>query len=622
MRHTFLPRAALLASALIGVSCLPASAASVGVSTYHNDNFRTGWNPAETILTPQAVASKAFKRLHTVTLDEQVDAQPLVASNQKIGSKSVNVVYVATENNTVYAIKASDGTVLLQRNLGKAVSQGDLPGNCNNNATNVGIDSTPVIDPVAGRLYVIADTFSGGNAVFKLHVLSLTTLKDVVSAVTVSASGKLSDGSTYKFNGNVSRLRAAMLLSGGNVYAGFASYCDESADQSRGWVLGWNATTLAPLASNELTDNRATSEDNFFLSSIWMSGYGLAANAHGSVFFVTGNSDPSGTSFNRVENLAESALSVSGDLSTVNSVFTPGNWSTLDQEDGDFGSGGLMLLPDQGASHAKLAVAAGKDGRLFLLNAGNLNKHYATYDVGGCWCGQSYYTSSDGTGRVVTSGGNNVTIWSVDVSGTPKLTQISQSSEGVDDGQDPGFFTSISSNGTTDNSQVIWAVSRPLNSNPAHILLYAFDENANLLFSSKAGSWPNTGGNANIVPTVANGHVYVASNKTLAIFGLGKGAAAELPQTAALAVRPSLPAGMHEISGTIRAVDGSMITIQTRSGQTLKVDATDAIRHSNYAAPKVGRALMARGTYETGGVLRAEYVFHAKPSPAIWMADR
>lgn len=621
MRYAFLPRAALLASALMGISCLGASAAGVSVSTYHNDNLRTGWNPAETVLTPQTVASAAFKRLHSVTLDEQVDAQPLVAANQKIGGKTLNVVYVATENNTVYAIKASDGKILLQRNLGTAVSQGDLPGNCNNNATNVGINSTPVIDIAAGKMYVIADTFTGGNAVFMLHVLSLTTLQDVVAPVTVTASGKLSDGSSYHFNGNVSRLRAGLLLSGGNVYAGFASYCDVSADQSRGWVLGWNATSLAPLASNELTDSRATSQDNYFLSSIWMSGYGLAANAKGSVFFVTGNSDPSGTSFNHVENLAESAVSVSGDLSTVNGSFTPSNWGTLDREDGDFGSGGLMLLPDQGTSHAKLAVAAGKDGRMFLLKADNLNKHYATYDVGGCWCGQSYYTSSDGTGRVVTSGGSNVGIWNVDVSGTPQLVSLHQSS-GVNDGQDPGFFTSISSNGTTDNSQVIWAVSRPQDSNPAHIMLYAFDENANLLFSSNAGSWPNTGGNANIVPTVANGHVYVASNKTLAIFGLGKGAAAELPQTAALASRSPLPAGMHEIYGTIRAIDGSTITIQTRGGQMLKVDATVAIDKRNYAAPKIGRALMARGVYETGGVLRADYVFHAKSSAAIWMADR
>jgi hypothetical protein len=621
MKIALLPRLALFALSSVAMSCFGASAASVGVSTYHNSNFRDGWNSSETVLTPEVVASASFKRLHAVSLDDQVDAQPLVAADVRINGKVRNVVYVATENNTVYALEGSDGKILTKRNFGAPVTEDNLPGGCNNNAPDVGIDSTPVIDPVAGRLYVVTDTFANDTATYTLHALSLTTLADVATPRIVKASGKLSNGHNYRFNANVSRLRSALLLSSGNVYAGFASYCDESADQSRGWVLGWNATTLKALASNDLTDKLATSTDNFFLSSIWMSGYGLAANATGDVFFVTGNSDPSGNSFNATENLAESAVSASSDLSAVNSVFTPKDWPDLDEEDNDFGSGGLMLLPQQSGSHVRLAVAAGKDGNLYLLNSKDM-KRYAAYQIGGCWCGQSYY-SDNGAGRVVTSGGTNVGIWNVDLTGTkPALGQLFQSSQGVNDGQDPGFFTSVSSNGTTTGSQVIWAVSRPTDSDPARIFLYAFDSQTNLLFTGKAGNWPNTGGNANIVPTVANGRVYVASNKVLAIFGLGSGPAAELPATAAASARKPLAMGVHEIYGTIHNVDGSMITVATRNGQTLKIDATPAMRDFHYAVPKVGRALMARGTYETGGVLRAEYVFHAKPSPAIWMADR
>ena len=621
MKFALLLRPAAAVLACVGLSCVAASAASVGVSTYHNDNARTGWNPGETVLTPQAVGTRAFKRLHTIALDDQVDAQPLVAADVKIGGKTSNVVYVATENNTVYALSGSEGTVLVKRHFGAPVTEDNLPGGCNNNAPDVGIDSTPVIDPASGRLYLITDTFAKSTATYTLHALSLATLKDVVAPMAISASGKLSNGQKYHFNANVSRLRSALLLSGGNVYAGFASYCDESADQSRGWVLGWNASTLKPLASNQLNDKLATSTDNFFLSSIWMSGYGLAADTKGDVLFVTGNSDFSGDSFNATENLAESAVNVSGDLSTVNSTFTPKDWSQLDQEDADFGSGGLMLIPEQPGSHTKLAVAAGKDGNLYLLQADGM-KRYGTYQIGGCWCGQSYY-SDNGAGRVVTSGGTNVGIWNVDVTGAkPALAQLFQSSEGVNNGQDPGFFTSVSSNGTTTGSQVIWAVSRPQNSDPANILLYAFDSNTNLLFKGNAGTWPNTGGNANIVPTVANGHVYVASNKTLSIFALGRSPEAALPESAAVSARKPLPHGVHEIYGTIRSVDGSIITIAKRDGQMLKIDATPAMRDFHYAAPKVGRALMARGVYETGGVLLAEYVFHAKPSSAIWMADR
>ena len=598
------------------------ASADVSVTTYHNDNNRTGWNSNETVLTPETVKSASFKRVRNVVLDEQVDAQPLVARVKVSGADGEHdIVYVATENNTVYAVNGVNGRIMLQRNLGNPIPESDLPGGCNNNALNVGIDSTPVIDLANQRLYVIADTLSsGGNAVYKLHALSLTTLADVVTPVTVSASAKLSDGSKYKFNANVSRLRAALLLSGGNVYAGFASYCDASADQSRGWVLGWNATTLAPLAANDLTDALATSPNTYFLSSIWMSGYGLAGDSKGNVFFVTGNSDYSGTTFNAAENIAESAASVSSDLSRVNSLYSPADRSQLDEEDGDFGSGGLMLLPKQANSTVNFAVAAGKDGNLYFLNADDLGKRLGTYQVGGCWCGASYYTASDGLGRVVTSGGTNIGIWAVWVSPKPRLEQKFQSSVSVHDGQDPGFFTSISSNGTT--AEIIWAVSRPDNSDPADVVLYAFDNEANLLFSGPAGRWPNTAGNANIVPTVANGYVYVASNKILEIFGLSQSPAAQEPKIAQTPYRPALASGMHEVYGTIDSVNGPLIVIRTRDGRNLTVDAAVAMRKSDYAAPKVGRALMARGTYESSGVFRAENILHAKPSPAIWMADR
>lgn len=616
-------RAALLSACLL--SFCRAEAADVSVTTYHNDNGRTGWNAKETVLTESTVKSASFKRIKNVALDEQVDAQPLVAAHVKIGSGSAHdIVYVATENNTVYAINAETGNVLLSRHLGNPVPESDLPGGCNNNAPNVGIDSTPVIDLKTQRLYVVADTLSSnGNAVYKLHALSLATLADAVTPVTVSASAKLSNGGKYHFSATVSRLRAGLLLSGGNIYAGFASYCDSSADQSRGWVLGWNAGTLAPLASNDLTDVLASSPDNYFLTSIWMSGYGLAADSKGNVFFVTGNSDFSGTTFNAVENIAESAASVSSDLSRINGVFTPSDWSQLDQEDGDFGSGGLMLLPKQAGSTVHLAAAAGKDGNLYFMNADNLSKLFGTYQVGGCWCGPSYFTGSDGVGRVVTSGGTNVGIWKIKGSTAPTLEQTFQSSVNVDDGQDPGFFTSVSSNGTNADSEIIWAVSRPTDSNPADVKLYAFDNHARRLFSASAGRWPNTSGNANIVPTVANGHVYVASNKMLAIFGLSQsGPAAEPPIAASEPYRPALAPGMHEVYGMIRGVNGSLITIQTRGGRSLTIDAAAAMRTFDYAAPKVGRALLARGMYEPSGVFRAQNILHAKPNPAIWMADR
>ena len=144
-----------------------------------------------------------------------------------------------------------------------------------------------------------------------------------------------------------------------------------------------------------------------------------------------------------------------------------------------------------------------------------------TYQIGGCWCGQSYFVDSDGVGRVVSSGGTVAGIWKVQTSPTVSLslTAVSPSLPNV---QDPGFFTSISSNGTS--NAIVWAVSRPINSQPATIRLYAFNPDSGStmkqLYRSAAGLWPNLGGNSNLVPVVANGHVFVASNKLLKVFGL------------------------------------------------------------------------------------------------------
>jgi hypothetical protein len=255
--------------------------------------------------------------------------------------------------------------------------------------------------------------------------------------VVVTASGTLSDGSTYDFNPAVSRQRAALLLSNDTVYAGFASFCDYAADQSRGWVLGWQAGTLAPLASNELTNKRSTAPDTFYLSSIWMSGYGLAANAAGSVYFVTGNSDYSGNTYNSVTNIAESAAAMSPDLSTVRGLFTPSNHAYLDRVDGDYGSGGLMLLPPQSGNHPNLAAAAGKDGNLYLLDADKMTM-LGAYQIGACWCGPSYCQGSNGAGRIVSSGNTAIGVWELKGK-KPKLV-LKKQADGIADGQFPGFF--------------------------------------------------------------------------------------------------------------------------------------------------------------------------------------
>ncbi len=511
------------------------AAAQTSVTTYHYDNYRTGWNQTESVLTPANVSNKSFGKLFTVKLDDQVDAQPLVVPGVLITKGKFqgqhDVVYVPTENNTIYAIDVHTGTVLLNPNFGRPVR---YPLGCSNNAPNVGTTSTPVIDLESNTLYVMIYTQDQSGPAYRLHALDLGSLTDKVTPQLVSASQTLSNGSTFTFNATYQRQRPALLLSNGSIYAGFGSFCDIDGNLSRGWLLGWSAGSLAPFASNELLDLQATDQDTFFLSSIWMSGYGPATDDSGNILFVTGNSDPN--TYDGVTNIQESVVKVPPTLTGVLDMFTPDNQVSLDQGDVDFGSGGVLILPHQPGSKPHLAVAAGKDGNMYFMNEDDLggyspssNNVLGTYSVGGCWCGQSYYVDpKDGLGRVVSSGGDYVNVWSVQTSPSVSL-KLQTTSAPLYSGQDPGFFTSISSNGTA--SPIIWAIARPQNEPAAPFRMIAFDPDAGKrpmkqLYATTAGAWPNLGGNANLVPVVANGEVFVASNKQLRIYGLLGGAAA------------------------------------------------------------------------------------------------
>ena len=306
-----------LAMSVLITGCILSASAQVAVTAYHYDNKRTGWNSNETTLTPTNVASTSFGLLHTVTLDDQVDGQPLIVPGVTItagNSQGIHdVVYVATEGNTVYAIDAHTGAVLLNPNFGSPVPR---PLGCNNNGPNVGINSTPVIDLVSNTMYVMVYTNDATGPAYRIHALDLGSLADKVSPQLVIASHTLIDGTTFRFNATYQRQRPGLLLANGNVYAGFGSFCDLGANLSRGWLLGWEAGSLTPLTANKILDTQVTSPHNFFLTAIWMSGYGLASDDSGNILFVTGNSDPSGTTYDGVTNIQESVVKLSSDLTS------------------------------------------------------------------------------------------------------------------------------------------------------------------------------------------------------------------------------------------------------------------------------------------------------------------
>jgi hypothetical protein len=382
---------------------------------------------------------------------------------------------------------------------------------------------------------------------YTLHAVNLTDLTDSIPPAIVTASNILKNGAAVNFDATYQRQRAALLYSNmngldidGKVYAAFSSWCDLQGNQSRGWLLGWDATTLAPLPANQLDNKLASSPNNFFLSSIWMSGSGIATDDKGNLWFATGNSDPSGTTYqgvgNGLYNIQESVVRISSDLTHVIDLFTPYYWANLDAADLDFGSGGVVKILPQAASSPPLLAAAGKNGVMYLLNANNMGGYtpggpdnvVGQANIGGCWCAPSNFLGTDGIGRIVSSGGgaagDAVIVWKINQ--TPAATQLVQESTAqINNGteQDPGFFTSVSSNGQS--PAIIWAVGRPQSATAPTLTLDAFAATPSngtlpLLSSYPAGPWPNVNGNANIVPVVANGQVYVASYQLLTIFGL------------------------------------------------------------------------------------------------------
>jgi hypothetical protein len=512
------------------LACSVLAVAQASVTTYHNDNYRTGWNSQETVLTPTAVHGSSFGILNTITLDDEVDAQPLVVANVNITAGNYQgvhtAVYVATDNNSIYAIDTTSGTVLLQVNLGPTVVN---TLGCGKTA-DVGVTSTPVIDLSSNTLYAMSYTQQSTGPAYYLHALNLSNLADSVPPQLVTASHTLTNGKTFSFNAKYERQRPALLMANSIVYAAFGSFCDQHPNLSRGWILGWQTGSLTPLPSNTLMDSQGTDTGNYFLSSIWMSGYGPSTDDDGNILLVTANSDPEEDTYDGETNIQESVIEISQDLSTVLDLFTPSNVFYLDQNDMDFGSGGVMVLPDQPGQLPFLAVAAGKSGSMFLMNEQNLggysstgNNVLGTYTVGPCWCGPSYFVDpKDGAGRVVSSGGNTIRVWKV-VTGTsaPTLTEVIASPALASAGT--GFFTSVSSNGTA--NPVIWALARPRPSQ-TNVNLYAFTPDLGggttmkQLYEGTVGAWMEGGSNTNLIPVVANGKVFVASYKELVILGL------------------------------------------------------------------------------------------------------
>ena len=527
-----------------------------GQLLYRNDNFRTGQNLAESVLTPSNVTSSQFGLQFTDSLDGSAYAQPLYVPAVSIPSKGThNVVYVATENDSVYAFDAdAAGPPLWQTsfidpaNGITPVPSSDLGGSCTDLVPMIGITATPVIDSGTGTLYVVSKVKLGpGSYQQQLHALDITTgLERLHSPVTITASvpgtGDGSVNGVISFDPLLQHDRPALTLANGVVYLSFASHCDITPYS--GWILGYNETTLAQEIVYNTTPNGSQ-------GGIWESGCGPGVDTNGDLITITGNGTfdtgaspvDYGDSFLRLT----PGIGTTGTMS-VTSFFTPLDELVLEDEDRDMGSGGNLLLPDQPGPNPHLMIGIGKVGTIYLVNRDSMGGFNASGDqmvqelpneVGGMFATPAYWQ-----GTVPNVGLQNM-IYTIGVNDPPKMFVLangmiqtppaSSGSSSFGFGF-PGASPVISANGTTGG--ILWAINSSAYQSNGPAILYAFDA-TNLqteLYDSTQNSADNPGPAVKFtVPTVANGSVYMGTETQLAVFGLFPGGQRPSPTATATA---------------------------------------------------------------------------------------
>jgi uncharacterized repeat protein (TIGR01451 family) len=493
----------------------------VSVLTWHNDNARTGQNLQETILTPANVKSATFGRLATLSVDGKVDAQPLYVPAVTIPNQGVhNVLYVATENDSLYAFDADSFAQLLHVSL---LGASEVPSNdgCSQITPVSGITATPAIDLQAGShgvIYAIAQSKdASGNYHHRLHALDLTTLTEQFGGPKEIQASFPGSGAENTFNPTVHVERPALLISNGVVYTSWGSHCDGGS--YAGWLLSYNETTLAQAGVLSLVPNGND-------GGIWGAGSGPAVDADGNVFLLTGNGtfdttlNSSGLPSQGDFGNAFVKIPTSGALSVAD-YFTMDNTVSESNGDVDLGSGGLLLLPPlengQGTL-VSLVVGAGKDSNIYVLDRTNLGGFHPGMD--------SIYQQMSGalpSGAWSSPAWFNGTLYYGGVSDYLKAFTFtnglfSLASHSANTFLYPGATPSISANGTANG--IAWVVE-----NQATAVLHAFNANnvATELYNSNqaAGGRDQFGaGNKFIVPTIANGKVYVGTTSGVGVFGL------------------------------------------------------------------------------------------------------
>lgn len=499
------------------IAAVPSYAAGPAVLTYQYNNMRIGANTQEMTLTQSNVNVATFGKKFSYSLDGFVYGQPLYVPNLTIGGKVHNVVFVVTENNSIYAFDADGGGQLWHHFIDTPVPCAPING-CGV-APALGITSTPVIDLSLGRIFVESRTApKTGGYWHGLHALDITTGNEVPGSPAVISASVKGTGYDHDANGNIvfnsktENNRSALLELNGVIYVAFASTGD--TDPYHGWILGYDAQTLQLLYTFCVTPNGER-------GGIW--GGALASDGK-YIYAAVGNGTWDGTNDwgNSYMKLAPSGHS----LAIVDS-FTPFNYQTLNTEDLDLGSAMATLFPWLSGPYPHEMVGAGKEGRIYVVNRDSMggfnpngddiiqeipnalgqhtNHIYErSYSTPAYWGGWVYFIGTD----------DNVRSYKI----SNGLLTASPTAISPDTYPFPGANPSISANGLANG--ILWALQR---GSPPVLRAYKANNVGHELYNTtQNASRDGIPGSAPkfCPPLVVNGKVYIGTNTTLVVYGL------------------------------------------------------------------------------------------------------
>ena len=620
------------------VSMLPQSPTAVPVLTWRYDLTHAGQNTNETALNPTNVNANSFGKLFSLKVDSTVYAQPLYVPGLKMSDGVThNVLFVATENDSIYAFDAdSNGGAnaspiwhvsLLTAAYGAGAGATAVPWADTGSpdvAPTVGITGTSTINPATNTMFVVANTKENGAYFSRLHAINIITGAEQPNSpanitATVAGTGNGSSGGQLSFSALWENQRTALNYYNGYVYFGYGAHGDNGP--WHGWLFAYNATTLAQSAVLCLTPNAHG-------AGIWASGAGMPIDSNapgGRMFVVTGNGTHSTyPPFDANTEYGESIVDfnlANGGL-TATDAFTPANFQALNNADLDQGSGGILMVPDQQGTYPHVLVTAGKEGRVLVLNRDNLGGYVAStgptstnalQDIPGVSPGGFWNTAAYWNGNVYMWGDNDVAklfklnagVMNTTPSSQAKITSAFPS---------PSF--SVSSDGAANG--VAWAERSDQFNTDGPGVLYAWDANdlTTPIYESDTNSTRDAGGPANkfSIPLVTNGKVYVAANGEVDVYGLFNGE----PNAAPPVITPN--------GGTFSASQSVQLSTATPSAEIFyTLDGTTPTPSSTrYSGPITVstditiRAIASAAGYVQSSVSSATFTFTSQTPPVTF----